>query len=181
MQKTQLLLTILLLSVLAATPAVAQSSAHYRLEQGVFNAAGHPAQGVTLESASYRISLDSLAEDVVAVGLASASYQVDSGWAPAYRPPGLVEGLRFVSAETLEWEPVSGADSYNLYRSKLIYVTDYGLCFEDNVTSTTTSDPEPPPDGGCFFYLVTAENSLNEEGSKGSTSDGEQRLGLTCP
>ena len=181
MRKTQRFMTILFLSALAAGPILAQSSTHYRLDPGAFNAGGHPAQGVTMESASYRISLDSLAEDVVSVNLASGSYQVDSGWAPAYRPPGLVEGLRFVSKDTLEWDPATGVRSYNLYRDKLRYLDDYGICREQNLTSTTAYDPESADPGVALFYLVTAENSLNEEGGKGSNSDGELRQGHSCP
>lgn len=181
MNKTPIILALLLFPALAAAPALAQSSANFRLEQSVFNAAGHPSQGVTLSSASYEISLDSLGEGLASLNLSSGSYRLDSGWTPGYRPPGLVQGLRFISKDTMEWNPASGADTYNLYRNKLVYLDDYGPCFEQELTSTTATDLEPPTAQVAFYYLVTAENSLDEEGSKDSNSAGTTRGGDWCP
>ncbi|RMH70289.1 MAG: hypothetical protein D6685_00265, partial [Bacteroidetes bacterium] len=41
--------------------------------------------------------------------------------------------------------------------------------------SVTDSDPIAP--GGGFFYLVTARNRLDEEGTKGRDSAGSERAG----
>ena len=44
-------------ALLVAGPALAQESAHYKLESGVFNAGGRPVDGVVSQSASYLLSL----------------------------------------------------------------------------------------------------------------------------
>lgn len=181
MRNLPIILTFLLLPALAATDALAQTSAHYRLEESVFNAGGHPAQGTTLASASYSISMDSVGEALIAMNLSSASYHLDTGWATAYTPPGLVEGLRFVSRDVMEWTPHPSAGSYNLYRNKLIYLSDYGPCHEQNLTSATATDLEPPTRNVGFYYLVTVENRLTEEGGKGVDSQGDPRGGNWCP
>ena len=181
MKNLTIVLAALVLSVPAVTSVMAQSSASYRLEESVFNAGGHPAQGMTMGSASYRISMNSIGEGVVAVNLAGASYSVDSGFTPAYRPPGIIENLRFVSVDTMEWTPYPGASGYNLYRNKLIYLDQYGPCFQHGLTSPTATDPEPPTKNVGWYYLVTAENRLDEEGGKGSDSSGDPRSGAWCP
>jgi len=47
--------------------------------------------------------------------------------------------------------------------------------------SVTDTDSDPLPVSGGFFYLVTAENRLAEEGTKGFTAEGAERLGTVCP
>jgi hypothetical protein len=180
MKKRSIAMTSLVLLV-AATAAMAQSSASYRLEESVFNAGGHPSQGMTMSSASFRISMDSVGEGIVAMNLASASYGMDSGFGPAYRPPGIIEGLHFVATDTMLWDADPAAGSYNVYRDKLVYIDNYGTCFRQGLVSARAVDTEIPDKEVTFFYLVTAVNRLDEEGGKGSDSDGATREGNWCP
>jgi len=43
------------------------------------------------------------------------------------------------------------------------------------------TDASIPAAATGYFYLVTAENRLAEEGTKGSNSTGGERLGNVCP
>jgi hypothetical protein len=45
----------------------------------------------------------------------------------------------------------------------------------------TATDPASPPPDSIYFYLVTAENRLGEEGTKGYSSSGVERHGSDCP
>ena len=99
MRQPLALLTLLLM----ASSALAQQSASFKLEEHTFNAGGNPDQGVIPTSASFRFTLDSIGESVVATGLTSASFQFDSGFPTAYPPPGEVEGLLLTDDVTLIW------------------------------------------------------------------------------
>jgi hypothetical protein len=92
-----------------------------------------------------------------------------------------VEGLLFTSRDVMEWAPHPSAGAYNLYRNKLSYLTDYGPCYQQAIAAPTATDPEPPTSRVGFYYLVTVENRLAEEGGKGTDSAGTARGGDTCP
>ena len=163
---------------------LAQTSASFKLEEHTFNAGGNPDQGVILTSASFRISLDAIGDAVAATGLSSASFQLDGGFPAGYPPPGEVLNLRLLAdAETLEWDAEGSIGSYNLYRDLLSSLTDlgYGGCEQESLTDETTTDTEAVPSGDGYFYLVTAENKLTEEGTKGFHSDATERTGVACP
>jgi hypothetical protein len=170
---------------LLATTAQGQSSASYALEEHVLNSGGRPAGGTTASSPGYRISLESIGEPLAGTGLTSASYSVSSGFTTAYWPPGEVAELRFVSSETLVWQPDRSAGVYNLYRGGIETLPgeEYGACHEAAIAEATTDDPDvPSPPGEGFFYLVTAENRLAEEGTKGWSSSGSERPNPSpCP
>jgi hypothetical protein len=96
---------VLLALVLAGT-ALAQQSASFKLEEHVLNSGGNPdAAGSILTSANFRISLDSLGQGIVAQGLSSASFRLDSGFPEAYAPADEVTGLLFADKNNLEWDP----------------------------------------------------------------------------
>jgi hypothetical protein len=173
-----LLLPLLLpLLPLLAPPATAQTSASYRLEEQVFNAGGHPEGGAVMSSASYWVSLDSIGEGIVGPGMSSASYGMDGSFGGAYPPPGEVLGLRFTDAETLVWDPERSVGAYNLYRDRLSALTGlgYGNCEQRDLAGETATVPDLPPATDGFFYLVTAENRLGEEGTKGQDTWGSER------
>jgi len=179
---------LMLLVVLTATGlAAGQSSTSYTLEEHVFNAGGHPEAGTTLSSASYRISLDSLGEGVVGSGLSSASYQLGSGFGAPYLPPGEVLNLVLLADDaTLEWDPEGSAGYYNLYRDLIsgLAATDLGNCTQDGIAGTTATDAGVPPSADGYFYLVTVDNRIAEEGSMGFDDAGLERdnlLGTPCP
>lgn len=174
----------MLLVVLAASaPAIAQQSASYSLPEHHFNAGGSPVQGTPLASASFRITLAAIGDGVTARGLTSASYLADVSFVPAYAPPGEVMNLDFVDATTLSWDSESSVGDYNLYRdlASALPGLGYGACLDPMVAIETASDPALPPPGAIYFYLVTAENRLGEEGTKGYSSNGLERRGTDCP
>ena len=175
--------TLILAAVLLAFPALAQESASYKLSEHTFNAGGHPADGVVLTSMSYKITLDAIGDSVAGRNLASASYHMDGGFVVGYPPPGEVHGLLFANVERLEWTPERSVGDYNLYRALVSDLSGlgYGACEQQDIPGNTTTDPDPVPGGGGFFYLVTAENRLDEEGIKGSDSSGTERQGSVCP
>lgn len=177
MRKAVFLLPPVVVALVCA-PAAAQQSASYKLTEHVFNAGGHPQQGVEPASASYRITLGSLGEGLVAGELSGASYTLSAGHTGAYLPPGEVSGLRFDDIQTLVWDGEPSVGSYNLYRGAFTDLSGlgYGQCQQQGLPASTTTDTDAPATGAGFFYLVTAVNRLDEEGGKGSG-----RGGTTCP
>jgi hypothetical protein len=171
--------------LIAAVPAAAQTSTNYRLTEQVFNAGGHPSDGIVLSSASFRVTLDAIGESVVGTGLSSASFEMDGSFGAAYPPPGEVLNLRFTDATTLVWDSEKSVGVYNLYRDWLTTLSGlgYGNCEQQDLTDETATDTDTPkPAGRGFFYLVTAENRLNEEGTKGQDSSASERPNPSpCP
>jgi hypothetical protein len=108
---------------------------------------------------------------------------MEASFGNAYPPPGEVTGLQFTDATTLAWSPEHSAGSYNVYRDALTALTGggYGTCWEQETPAATVTDADPVPAGNGFFYLVTAENRLGEEGTKGRDSDDALRGGDACP
>jgi len=174
---------LLVLWVLWIRPTLAQQSASFKISDHVLNAGGHPANGTILTSASHRMTLDALGTPVSAAGLQSASYRMDASFAAAYVPPGEVRGLGFVDSETLVWNVDRSVGAYNLYRDLVSSLAGlgYGQCFQTNIAEESAIDPSRPPTGNGYFYLVTAQNRLDEEGTKGHDSRGDERLGAFCP
>ena len=173
----------LVLSGLALSPALAQSSASYKLEEHVMNAGGHPINGNVMGSASYRVTLDSIGEALVGAGMSGASYRMGVGFSSAYPPPGEIGALWFSDHDTMHWDAEPSAGVYNIYRELMsdLSGTGYGQCFAPDVSGTTGTDPGTPPASDGWFYLVTAENRLGEEGTKGWNSGATERQGNVCP
>jgi hypothetical protein len=179
----QLIATLLMLCGMAL-PVVAQSSASYKISDSVFNAGGHPEDGTMMTSGSYRVSLDAIGDAVVGPRMSSASYGMDGGMVSCYPPPGEVTGLRFVTPQTLAWDAERSVGVYNLYRALVSSLSGlgYGSCEQLDITGPATGDADAPPAGDGYFYLVTAENMLGEEGTKGRDSAGAERANASpCP
>ena len=112
------------LLLLALGTASAQQSTSFKLEEYTLNAGGTPSQGTEVVSASFRMTVASIGDTVSAAGLGSASFQLDSGFAVAYPPPGEVAAmcggagacLAFTDLQTLIWPTERSAGHYNLYR-----------------------------------------------------------------
>lgn len=169
---------------LLAIPVLAQESASYKLGEHVFNAGGNPSDGLVLTSASYKITLDAIGDSVAGRNLASASYHMDGGFVMGYPPPGEVHGLEFTNLQTLVWQPEKSVGVYNLYRGLVdgLDGTVYGSCEEPDIALNATTDSDPVPVGNGYFYLVTAENRLDEEGTLGIRSTGAERPNTgACP
>jgi len=153
-----------------AALAPAQSSDNYKIEQGTFNNGGNPVPELT--SSSYRMTLDSIGDGISAVGLSSGSYEMDPGFPPTYAPPGEVLNLRFTSKTQFGWNPESSVGAYNTYRGDLGSFSGYGACWHAGLTVRSDEDTQTPGAGAGYFYIVTAENRINEEGVKGYNSGG---------
>lgn len=179
--------TTILLAILLAVPAqlgFAQTSASYKLTEHAFNAGGHPQDGTVLSSSSYRVRLDAIGDGVLGNALSSASFRMDGGFVGCYPPPGEVEGLRFADLETLVWDPDKSVGHYNLYRDDLDALDGlgFGACLTYDIDGESTTDADTPPAGDGYFYLVTAENRLAEEGTKGVWGGGATRANdAPCP
>ena len=169
-----------LLCALPCAMAVAQSSANYKLEEGLLNSGGNPAGGVTLSSASYRIKLDAIGESAMMAGLSGPSFHMDAGFVSRNSPPLEVSGLEFTDDTTLQWNAGPAADRYQVYRATSLPGT-FGTCFDSELLPTT-GDTSIPTLNSALIYFVTERNRLREEGTKGFLSDGTERGNpLPCP
>ncbi len=169
----------------AVYPGLAQESASYRISENALNAGGHPAQGVVMSSASFRITLDATGDPLAAPGLASASFTMQSGTIASGRPPGEVTGQVFLGdGTTLQWNPEPSAGTYRVYRGLLSArsATNYGSCHQQGIAGISTTDNETPPAADGYMYILTVENFLGEEGTMGYTSALTERPNTApCP
>ncbi len=174
------------LLLLAVGTASAQQSTSFTLEEHVFNAGGHPQSGAIPTSASFQITLGALGEGLVAAPMTSTSFQMEGGFGSAYAPPGEAENLRFTDATTLIWDPERSRGSYALYQGLVMvpFDADYGLCEQPPpvLATETATVTGLPGTGDALFFLVTARNTLAEEGPKGFDYVGVERGNpVPCP
>ncbi len=170
-------LALFLLAGLIALPVLAQESPSYRIKESVFNAGGHPTDGTVLTSSSFRMTLDSVGEGIAPTRLAAASYHMDGSFMGAFLPPGEVYDLLFSDKTTMAWDSEKSTGTYNIYRDLMSSLSGggFGACFAQGLAAPTVADPNTPPVNNGWFYLVTAENRLREEGTKGYRSSGAER------
>lgn len=164
-------------------PAHSQSSATFRLSESTVNAGGHPAQGLSMTSASYRVRLDAIGDAVSGGSSASASYRSGSGFSMRYQPPGEIENVRFQSRVALLWDNDPSAGTYNVYRDAIPTLpAGAGACLQSAIQGASYIASASPPAGTGWFFLVTAENMLGEEGTLGTGSGGIARASVaSCP
>lgn len=182
MRRTRILLVLILGAAVPDGAAVlAQESASHRLEEHTFNAGGHPASGVNPASASHQVTLGSIGDPFGLHLLFGDTGVIEGGF--VYPPPGEVRDVLFVSNTTLMWDPEVSAGTYSLYRGLISSLPGlgFGVCTQQNLLVSTTTDDTLPAVGTGFFYLITVENRLGEEGTKGFASSGAERLGSACP
>ncbi len=175
---------IVLLGLMLGGSVLAQESPNYKLWEHVFNAGGHPPDGIVLTSSNYQITSGSAGDTVVGTNLSSVSFQMEGGFSASYPPPGEVASLRFTDEETLAWNPDRSIGTYQLYRGSVsdLPTLGYGTCEQPGLTAPIASEADPLPVGEGYFYLVTARNRLSEEGTKGSDSaDSERANADPCP
>jgi hypothetical protein len=158
----------------------AQSSASFKLTESAFNSGGHPEDGTNPTSAGFAVTLGAIGDAVSPVPLSSASFRMEGSFVSGYPPPGEVVNLRFTSKTGLAWDAEKSTGDYNLYRSGSANAVD--ACFQSEIPGESATDGDSPAAGARFFYLVTAENRLGEEGTKGFRSNGTERGNPTpCP
>lgn len=154
------------------TPAADPRSVNYVLSDFAFGAGGHSA----LSSPGYQATLLGIGAEAAEEGLGSLFYSAAGGFHASYPPPGEVLGVRFADRDTLSWDPDPSAGRYNVYREVLIRPpSGYGNCVQAGADGTIAVDPAWPDPGLAYVYLITAENRLNEEGTKGYGSSGLER------
>ena len=163
---------------------IAQSSSGYKLQEHALDAGGRPVDAVVSTSASFKLTLDSIGDSVARRGVSAPSFHLDGGMAQAYPPPGEVENLEILAdTQTLAWSFEPASTSYNVYTGALSALPGgYGGCAISNAGGPFWIDSTTPAPGAGFFYLVTGENRLGEEGTKGRDSGGALRGNASpCP
>lgn len=184
MRRAATFLTWLGVAIGGSHGVLAQSSTNFKLTESVFNNGGDPTQSSVLSSASHRITFDAIGDPAIAVGLGSASFHMDGGFVDVYPPPGEVTSLQIASdKKTISWNPEKSIGSYDLYRDLINTLPgNYGTCLVSSIGSTTWVEASTPPLSKAWFYLATAKNRLDEEGTKGKRSNGTERPNpAPCP
>jgi hypothetical protein len=168
---------IFLMALLLPGLAAAQQSPSHKLQEHTFNSGGHPQGGSSLGSASFRLTLGAIGQGISGIGPSSASFGIDAGFVSTYPPPREVGGVLFTDATTLVWDAERSVGAYNLYQGSVTAPFDpgYGTCQIEGIQSLTTTVPAMPSPGDALFILMTAENRLREEGTKGPDSAGSER------
>ena len=109
---------------------------------------------------------------------------MDAGFIPAFAPPREVLNLRFTGKDDLAWNHERSIGDYSLYRGLISALPGaYGACELSGLTLASATDPAAPPAGDGYFYLVTANNRLDEEGTKGfdTLAPTERANPVPCP
>jgi hypothetical protein len=168
-----------LCAVARGTPA--QSSTNYQNQEHTVNSGGNPSPVLT--STNYSVTLSSIGDGLSGPGMSSTGYSMDGGFPAPYPPPGEVLDLQFASKASFGWDPEVSVGSYSVYRGLVSGLSSgYGTCLAQGLTSTQATDATTPSAGQCFFYLVTAENRIAEEGTLGNQSNGTPRPNTApCP
>lgn len=186
-QKPGMALVVFMLIVPAlAAPALGQQSSNFNVKGSVFNAGGNPRSGSVLSSASFRITVDAIGDNVTPGMMSGPSFQIDGGVVLQFRRPEEVTGLLFLTNQAMMWNDAekSVSPTYNLYRASVTTLPSliYGSCEQQGLGSPTTTDADEPSPGDGYFYLATAENCIGLEGTKGFQGDGvTMRQGSVCP
>ena len=167
--------------ILLVSPLWSQTSTNYILEENTFNSGGDPLNGTVLNSTNYSITLDAVGDGLVGYGLASVSYNSDCGFDSWYPPPQEVINLKFLDTTTLVWDADPATGVYNVYRGLISSLSSgYESCLQGNSQGETYTDSSTY-NGEAYFYLITSENRIDEEGSLGFDSSGTERTNTPCP
>lgn len=184
---------ILACAIVLGGPAFSQQSASYILEEQAFNAGGNagaqaggstPA-GVVLLSSSFRITQSAIGDAVSAATMASPGFTLTGSLISANPPPGEVRNVRFgATTMTVVWDRDPSVGRYHLYQGGVTvpFDPDFGACVPPAWVTEQATITADPPLGEALFILLTAENTLDEEGTKGFRSDGVERPNaVPCP
>src|SRR5262245_12297379 len=105
------------------------------------------------------------------------------GGSASAAPPGEVTGVLISTASQITWSPTAGANDYNVYRGLVSWLRsgNGAECHGDEIAATSFTTASSPPLGQGFFYLVTAESTVEGEGTAGTGSGNLPRpLRGTC-
>lgn len=170
--------TVLNVSILV----FAQSAGNYVQDEHIFNEGGNPLQGQVLASTNFIITLDAVGQSLGLTELSGSSFQMQAGFVPAYPPPLETLNLKFVTKTQMIWDHEKSVGTYNIYRGNGDNFAPFGACMSKSLPSENGQDSEIPAPNQFFYYLVTAENQIEEEGTKGYESDGTERINAApCP
>ena len=184
MNRQVVLGVVVLVAGLARTPpGSAQSSVSHRLEGSTFNEGGRPSGGLVAQSASHRITLDAVGDLGGGLAASSPSFGLSVGITGAYAPPSEVQDVSFKGPTQFAWPGMPTAVRFNVYRGGTSQLPGtFGSCLAANLTSGGYTDTVTPAARAGFYYLVTGENRLFEEGTKGYQSNGTPRTASpACP
>ena len=147
------------------------------MDESTIHAGGHPIGGLGLTSANYRMSLDTVGEAVTAPLLSNSTNSMDVGFSRSYPPPAEVRQVVALGDKaTFAWAPERSVGTYRVYRGySTMPPAHYGFCRIGDVAGGSVLLEEAPDSGQQFFYLVTAQNMLFEEGITGYDSAGTPR------
>lgn len=168
---------VLSLVLLFVIPVAAQESASYRLTEYAFNAGGHPQAATVMSAANFRVTLDAVGDSMLGPTMSSGSFRMEAGFVAPYPPPGEVLDLLLIDRTILNWSSERSAGTYNLYRGSFNAPLSplAGSCLEPDIPEISTTDDDQPIVGQTLFYLVTVNNRLDEEGTRGFASDDNER------
>jgi hypothetical protein len=175
---------IVTLALLLGGTLLAQESTSYKLSEHTVNAGGYPKDGEVLHSTSFRMTLSAIGDNLTPTNLSSSNYQINGGLVGSYPPPGEVANLQFTDATTLLWDVEPTRGNYNLYSGDVTQPFDpnYGVCQPPRIPTETTAFAATPALGEALFVLITVDNLIDEEGTKGTRSDGMERPNpVPCP
>jgi len=93
--------------------------------------------------------------------------------------PTEVGGVGFEAPELLTWEPVPGADSYNVYRGTLGELTlgVAGRCHGFHIETSAFVTTDAPATGSGYFYVIAAGSEATGEGPIGQAGAPRTTLG----
>jgi hypothetical protein len=162
---------------------LAQTSPSYRLENGSLHTGAQTSVSTGLASESYRMRLQTVGQALTGQAIHGSTFAMDVGFVQGYPPPGEVVRLVALDRSTVTWHPERSVGAYRLYRGELGQLpAGYGECRLPELFDEHAQLDEEPAAGQGFFYLVTARNSLHEEGTKGYDSAGARRINpAPCP
>jgi hypothetical protein len=95
---------------LTALPAMAQTSASYKLSEAAFNNAGNPSQLMKPSSANYRVSLDAIGDEVIGSTLTSASFSIATRSPACRETSGVVISRHLESRVSSKRQPLRAAE-----------------------------------------------------------------------
>lgn len=163
-------LTVMLLALIGALAASAQSGGGYDLSWSSTNSGGH--------SAGDDYSLDGAAGQLAAGEAGQAGYTLTSGfWHPVCRPQAVAVNIaHYGSTVELTWTPHEANMAYDIYRSTAPYFEPSPANLEATVTSGFWEDPGAAGNPDTNYYYVVHSTCVGSHAR--SNDSGEFDFGI---